>query len=250
MLPRKTDRFARTIFKKMSELLGEQIYKKKNGEVVSPPYITIFLSQADEMEWRGAKRQALMEDLESIYIEKVKEIAGISAAIPIEVRIELRVEIGLKEGEVDAEYSWEAVAEERETETLVVTRDVRFSSVSDAIEYKERTIPIISDPVETFLVEVWRGGEQQGVWTFVQKRISIGRHSETKGQVDLHLADDPRIARIHAKLEIDPNRLFWVTAIGSNPIVVGDQIIPINKTVQVKAGQEIQILDFILRLKN
>lgn len=248
---RKADHLARLIFSKMSQLLDEQIYKKKNGEVVSPPFVTIFFSTIDEEDWRGAKRQALIEDLETLYVEKIKQISeGALSSAPIPIQIDLKVELGLKKGEIAAEHSWEEEPKETEVETITLVRAQEHTEIVDSnknIEDIEKTLPVTSISDKKFTIEIWLDKKKQVGRKFFQGKISIGRTSESKGSVDLHLADDPRIARIHATLEMDKDGFFWLTAVGNNPTKVGGLVIPQNKTVQVQDGQDIEILNFILK---
>jgi len=238
----KIKEFVGIIFRELGKLLDEQVYVKKNGEIVSPPQVIIFLSEMDDKEWRGEKRKALKEDLCSIYLEKVKEIAGkpISSRT---VNIELKVDGTLESGKVRAEHRWE----DKESETLPTVK--QKDKVISVEPENEKTIPVGMLPSQVFYVEVWYDEKKQKELKFFQNQITIGRNSETKGDVDVHLSNDPRIARLHSTLEIDEHGNFWITAKGDNPTKVSQYNVPQNKTVQVGINEEIQIIDFTLKLR-
>ena len=238
---RKTKEFVGIIFRELGELLDEQVYEKKNGEIICPPKVKVFLSRIDDKEWRGAKRQALKEDLESICLEKVKELTVKTLPSNVFIEIDLKVDEQLGAGEIRAEHQWEDVDSKEETTKLL--------PLGKNDEDKEKTIPFNNISSKAFFIEVWHGGEYQQKWEFFQNEVVIGRNSERKGKVDLHLANDPRIARIHAILEIDDAGNFWITVKGDNETKVGNDIILPNRTVKVEENQEIKIIDFALKLR-
>jgi FHA domain len=246
---REIDEFKVKIFTRLGELLDREVYKKETGEIVAPPLAIVFLSDKDDKEWQGAKRKALNEDLEAICIGKIEEIANASQQLIEPIEVLIKSDGVLKKGEIRVEHRWEI----DKNKTLPISEEVNQVIKNDKIldiekEARERTIPFSSISNQSFYVDVLCEGKEQKEWHFSQNQIIIGRNSETKGKVDLHL-DDQRIARNHAMLEIDNKGNFWITAKADSPMTIDGKSIPNGKTLPVEINQEIRITDFTLLLR-
>lgn len=97
-------------------------------------------------------------------------------------------------------------------------------------------------------IEVYKNGQLQRVQQIEVFAVSIGRGTVDQ-PIDLELAGDPTISRLHAVLERDEEGSFWLTAKGQNPIVISGRTLPRERSMWVEPGQKIEISSYSLLLQ-
>ncbi len=106
------------IAKAVEEVMQNEIVPLPQGTTIIPTEYTIFLSEADDKEWQGAKRRGLEQGLYHILAERAKEIAGKRKLETKSFAVELRIDGTLEKGDVRVSHSWEEDSASNKTGVL------------------------------------------------------------------------------------------------------------------------------------
>lgn len=106
------------IAKAVEEVMQNEIVPLPQGTTIIPTEYTIFLSEADDKEWQGAKRRGLEQGLYHILAERAKEIAGKRKLETKSFAVELRIDGTLEKGDVRVSHSWEEDSANNKTGVL------------------------------------------------------------------------------------------------------------------------------------
>jgi hypothetical protein len=115
----QSEEFIVKIAKAVEEVMQREIVPLPQGTTIIPTEYIIFLSEADDKNWQGAKRRGLEQGLYHILAERAKEIAGKKKLETQSFAIELRVDGTLEEGAVRVQHSWD---DSSSNKTGVLTR--------------------------------------------------------------------------------------------------------------------------------
>jgi hypothetical protein len=106
-----------------------------------------------------------------------------------------------------------------------------------------------SSPTLTlYAIEILREGKLQRIEKVEKPVISIGRGA-LGTSVDLVLEGDQTMSRLHAIIERDEGGAFWLTAKGTNPVLVGGRVVPRDRSIAVDVGQMIEICSYCIKLQ-
>ena len=272
------------IARAVEEVMQNEIVPLPQGTSIIPTEYAIFLSDADDKEWQGAKRRGLEQGLYHILAERAKEIAGKRKLETKSFAVELRVDGTLEKNEVRVQHSWDddssgktgvlarpknatdapAPNEEKppQNETLQ-TPNFTISKPSDAIQpppvqhlqpqtedAEEMTRVHQRAPQQTALyrLEIWRDGTRQTVLPIFQNEIIIGRGSQSK-PVDVALTGDPEISRRHLKLTFDGRENFTILNEGRNPATINNRELALGQSVSVAPGVPVAVCSYLLRIQ-
>ena len=101
------EEFIVKIAKEVEAVMQREIVPLPQGTTIIPTEYTIFLSEADDKEWQGAKRRGLEQGLYHILAERAREIAGKKKLETQSFSVELRVDGTLEKDEIRVQHSWE-----------------------------------------------------------------------------------------------------------------------------------------------
>ena len=111
------------------------------------------------------------------------------------------------------------------------------------IEYQNLSLATL------YFMEVWRGKERINEHRITKHEITVGRDTaDCNADVRL-ISDNQKISRIHASIALAEHGKVQVTSLGLNPTVVSGHTILKDEQAQLARGDEIQIYEFILRLR-
>jgi len=100
-----------------------------------------------------------------------------------------------------------------------------------------------------FRVEIWQTGKKLNEFPIILRKNTIGRDDAEK-IANLRLPTENRkISREHAEINLTENGEVWVTALHKNPTVVSGQSIRNGEKAKLDADGEIQIYDFVLKIR-
>ena len=103
----QSEEFIVKIAKAVEEVMQREIVPLPQGTTIIPTEYIIFLSDADDKNWQGAKRRGLEQGLYHILAERAKEIAGKKKLETQSFAVELRVDGTLEEGAIRVQHSWD-----------------------------------------------------------------------------------------------------------------------------------------------
>ena len=103
----QAEEFIVKIARGVEDVMQREMVPLPQGTTIIPTEYSIFLSDADDKEWQGAKRRGLEQGLYHILAERAKEIAGKRKLETKSFAVELRVDGTLEKGEIRVQHSWE-----------------------------------------------------------------------------------------------------------------------------------------------
>ena len=101
------EEFIVKIARAVEEVMQREMVPLPQGTTIIPCEYMIFLSEADDKEWQGAKRRGLEQGLYHILAERAREIAGKRKLETKTFAVELRVDGTLQKEEIRVQHSWE-----------------------------------------------------------------------------------------------------------------------------------------------
>jgi hypothetical protein len=280
----KAEEFIVKIAREVESVMQSELVPLPQGTTIIPSEYTIFLSDEDDMEWRGIKRKGLEQGLYHILAERAREIAGKRKLETRSFVIELRIDGTLAKGDVRVQHSWEdsnanktgVLARPKKTAGETPTppsppadpnaampakpQPVQFQTPSkyqDAVlgqaeplqpSDAEEMTRVNSRHSELYKLEIWRDGVRQNVVPIYQKVIVIGRGSKSK-PVDIPLNGDVEISRRHLILSIDDGGNVWAVNEGKNPASVNNFDLPAGQRFKIEPGVPINICSYMLRIQ-
>lgn len=279
----QAEAFIVKIAKAVEEVMQNEIVPLPQGTTIIPTEYAIFLSDADDKEWQGAKRRGLEQGLYHILAERAKEIAGKRKLETKSFAVELRVDGTLEKNEVRVQHSWD---EDSSGKTGVLARPKNLSedkpkedapAKSEVLQTPNFTARAADDAIQPppvqhltqvsddgaeemtqvhkrpaqealYRLEIWRDGTRQTVMPIFQNEITIGRGSASK-PVDVALTGDPEISRRHLKLTFDGRENFTVQNEGRNAAMINNRELGIGQTVSVAPGVPVAVCSYLLRIQ-
>lgn len=143
-----------------------------------PPEYIVYLSNADDKEWKGEKRRGLQQGLFHVLSERAREMSGLTQFAAKSFAIELRVDGTLNKGQFRVQPIWES-----ETDQTVVTPRTTCAASGASLVGSDETSEIIKvhprPRVVLYSVEVWRDGARQTTVPVTKFEIKIGRGSQS-----------------------------------------------------------------------
>jgi hypothetical protein len=276
----KAEEFIVKIARAVEEVMQREMVPLPQGTTIIPTEYAIFLSDSDDKEWQGIKRQGLEQGLYHILGERAKEIAGKKKLETKSFVLELRVDGTLEPGELRVQHSWEDSNSNNKTGVLVRPKAApesyqppqgpstpappppNFTAQSTAVgsepkitkavslqnEAGEEMTNVRTRATELYKLEIWRNGIRQNVVPIFQHQIVVGRGSKSK-PVDIALAGDAEISRRHVVITADGKGGYSVVNEGRNPAMVNNYELPMGQRIALTPGQNLSICSYVLRVQ-
>lgn len=271
------------IAKAVEEVMQNEIVPLPQGTTIIPTEYAIFLSDADDKDWQGAKRRGLEQGLYHILAERAKEIAGKRKLETKSFAVELRVDGTLEKGDVRVQHSWdedssgktgvlarpknlqEDAAKEQPAPRNEVLQTPNFTAAKpndsfqppavqhsahgeDGVEEMTRVHQRPATDAALYRLEIWRDGTRQTVMPIFQKEIVIGRGSQSK-PVDVALMGDPEISRRHLKLTFNGEGNFTIENEGRNAAMINNRELALGQTAALAPGVPVAVCSYLLRIQ-
>lgn len=274
-----SEEFIVRVARAVEEVMRREMIRLPQGTVLIPSEYVVFMSEEDDLEWRGKKRKSLEEAVYYILGKKANELAEGRKLEIKRLVIDLKVDGSLEKGAIRVQHTWEDGAS---GQTSVFARQSATSKPKNALNIETRVkqqwqqesteLPktfvsehlepttVISSPleleeatriakrnVELYRLEIWRNGVRQSVLPIYQPQIVVGRGSRSM-PVDVALQGDLEISRQHLKM-IYENGNIYVIAEGKNPTFVDDKEIPARHKIRIMPGAIIKVCSYLLRVQ-
>lgn len=218
-----------------------------------PAKFAIYLSSETDKSLREDKRKFFEQGLSTIIFESAKEMAGTLELTSKKIAVEIRVNGILENDEVEViAFSDDKQQTIENFQTQVKPKNLKFDGTIEDLKTIE-DFETIEDFGTVFgilyRVEIWQAGKKLNEFPIIKRKNTIGRDDDEK-VANLRLPTDNRkISREHAEIDFEQNEEIWVTAKHKNPTVVSGQVIRNGEKAKLGLDGEIQIYDFMLRLK-
>ena len=260
--PRRVwEEFLVKVAREVEAVMQREMFTPPGGPTYIPLEYMIYLSNDDDKEWQGEKRRGLEQGLFHVLSERAHELSGTKQLATKSFAVELRVDGTLNKGEFRVQAIWDEVEggktsvtprHRSELQPTMLPGDMPgFSGAStgELLEGAESEMTIVrARPVELYSIDVWKDGVRQVVVPISKSEITIGRGSRSV-TVDLPIKADPEVSRIHATLSRDVNGIYWLTAKGRNPTMVGGREAPRDQRTQIFPDDKIEICSYSLRIQ-
>lgn len=283
----KAEEFIVKIAREVEEVMQREMVPLPQGTTIIPTEYIIFLSDADDRDWQGAKRRGLEQGLYHILAERAQEIAGKKKLETKSFVVELRVDGTLEKGDILVKHSWDESSsnktgvlprpkpalknlpqnQSKPINTQLETPDFLNSQAPFSDSFTPQSIPpqtnqnidsyktnepeelthVQQRNQELFRLEIWRGEVRQNVIPIFQNQIVIGRGSRSK-PVDIALPGDPEISRRHLTLQYHGGEQFFIVNEGRNPAIINGRELPIGQKILISPGVPINVCSYLLRV--
>lgn len=267
----EAEEFIVKIAQAVESVMQKELLPLPQGTVVIPSEYIVFLSTADDGEWKGVKRRGLEQGLYHLLSERAREIAGRRKLETRKLIIELRIDATLGKGEVRVEHTWEDADGARTgviartgspnaagtspaasiSETVVggpgYTPERPVGPQSDALGGADEFTRVRPRQAPLYFLEIWHGSAKYGSIPIHKNEVVIGRGSRSK-PVDIALPGDLEVSRRHLSLSTDGKGSFWIVSEGKNPVVVNGREIPNGLRTTVEPGTPIVVCSYVLRI--
>ncbi len=128
----------------VEEVMQREMVPLPQGTTLIPTEYIIFLSDADDKEWQGAKRRGLEQGLYHVLAERAKEISGKKKLETQSFAVELRVDGTLEKGDIRIQHSWDDASSGK---TGVVARGKPNQQQPVQPRIANQVIPMQNQPV-------------------------------------------------------------------------------------------------------
>ncbi len=259
--PRRVwEEFLVKLAREVEAVMQREMFTPPGGPTYIPHEYIIYLSNDDDKEWQGEKRRGLEQGLFHVLSERARELSGTTQLATKSFAVELRVDGTLNKGEFRVQAIWD---EAESGKTSVTTRrrgELKPTAPLEDVLNLEGASGAASEPaegemtvvrprvVELYSIEVWKDGVRQQVVPITKPEITIGRGSRSTS-VDLPIKADPEVSRVHATLARDNTGVYWLTAKGRNPTLIGGREAPREQPTQISADDKIEICSYALRIQ-
>ncbi len=275
----EAEEFIVKIAREVESVMQREMVPLPQGEVIIPTEYTIFLCEADDKDWQGAKRRGLKQGLFHILSERAREIAGKKPLKTKSFSLELRVDGTLEEREVVVTPGWNEKAGDLTSVGARQNPPIE-SSPRPRIPTPVQPLPIQTPPpspnftnqstpthaplgtpneaeemtqVSTrtkilYNLEIWQNNLRQSVIPVFKNEIVIGRGSKSK-PVDIALKGDPEISRRHAIILRDNNGNYLAINEGRNAAILDNSMLPLGQRIPIQPGQFLIIGTYALRIQ-
>lgn len=232
----------------MEELLKKEIIRIPNtNKAYVPEKFLVFLSAEADKDLRDDKRKFFEQSLSALILERAKEMSGSLELTSKKITVEILINGTLEDDEIDVKVSSDN--ERTKSKTIEFVQSSAKSKNNETID-DTGTV----DDYDTFVgilfrVEIWQTGKKLNEFPIILRKNTIGRDDAEK-IANLRLPTENRkISREHAEINLAENNEVWVTALHKNPTIVSGQAIRSGEKARLGADGEIQIYDFVLKIK-
>lgn len=269
----QAEEFIVKIARGVEEVMQRELVPLPQGTAIIPSEYTIFLSDADDKEWKGAKRRGLEQGLYHILAERALELAGRKKLETEAFVVQFKVDGTLERDQIRVQHSWE---DSSGPKTQILKRPL--------VPGEEPPVPTPQPPLnpetpfpdgsagaagpsvpspqpgdaeemtrvgaratELYRLEVWRAGALQSIVPVLKSDAVIGRGSRSK-PVDVVLDGDLEISRRQVVISLDGFGSFWVLNEGRNPVMVNNAEVFTGQRVKTAPGIVIGISSYLLRI--
>jgi hypothetical protein len=217
------------------------------GAADVPERFMVYLSAEESRKWPGKKRDALARKLSELSMEAARGWAGDAPLSASAIAVEIETDAKLRGDKFRVEAVWGAGQDDERTVTFTPAPAPEPPPDEDeGTVYEPEDEGTVYEPF--YLVEVWRDGRREGCFGAVKPDITIGR-KKTGSAPDVALAGDTRVSGVHARLRLDETGHLWLKAGSRNATHVdGRAYREGDAETEVRAGMEIKIYDFTLKL--
>ncbi|HQU84316.1 MAG TPA: FHA domain-containing protein [Pyrinomonadaceae bacterium] len=240
--------FLQKLLRSIEELLEQEIIRIPNtNKAYVPEKFLVFVSAETDKTLREDKRKFFEQSLSALILERAIEMAGSLELSSKKLNVEIRINAVLQDDEIEVNVSSD--------NEVIKSKTIEFVRKSD--EFKNnQTIEDAGtiDDFETwagilYRVEIWQSGVKLNEFPIIQRRNTVGR-DDAERIANLRLPTENRkISRAHAEINLLENNEIWVTALHKNPTIVSGRALRNGEKAKLGADGEIQIYDFVLKIK-
>ncbi len=273
--PSKWEEYLIAVARGIAEVMDEETLTPPGGVTYVPPEYIIFMSQDDDGEWQGVKRQALLQGLNTAIAERIREMqqAGVKFNTA-SMSIELRVDANLAKGRFRVQPVWEV-----DEKTKVLARMPAAKPISAPLPPTAPAVPVSPAPVTAplpptvdseeatrvvarrppvpeveddatrvrpraplFAVRVERDGATVKTHPVHKNAVTVGRGA----QADIKVEGDMEVSRVHLRFDRAADGAVSVTCLGLNSIFVGEKEVLTDASAPVGAGETVRLCGFLL----
>ena len=249
----KAEEFLVGVARAVEKTMIAEMFTPPGGPTYIPKEYVVYLSTADDDEWRGEKRRGLEQGLYHVLSERASAIASEQQIQASSFAVDLKVDGTLPPGQFRVQAVWDTET----AKTMVKARKPATSGSlpggdTDATRVRPRSAPtdeeatLVQSRKPLFSIAVKKSGSEIERRDFSQRTVTIGREAKS-AKVDLALAGDMEISRRQAVIKFEDGR-FTITCEGKNSIFVGGAELIQGKSVEVENGKQILIGDFSLEI--
>ena len=240
--------FLQKLLKSVEALLKEEIIRIPNtSKVYVPEKFLVFLSAEADKDLRDEKRKFFEQGLSALILERAKEMSGSLELTSKKIAVKILVNGTLENDEIEVKVSSDN--EKTKSKTIEFVQSSEKFKANSTIEDAGTVDDFDTFTGVLFRVEIWQTGVKLNEFPIILRKNTIGRDDAEK-IANLRLPTENRkISRTHAEINLDGNNEVWVTALHKNLTVVSGQSIRNSEKAKLGADGEIQIYDFVLKLK-
>lgn len=224
------DNFFLEIMREIEAVIQKERLNYLSGECIIPTEYKICISEEDNLQWQGLKRKALKKGLMDFLFARIESLPQASSLMSNYVEIQLIPDSQLTDGEIKVLPVWD----ERKLNFIVRNKpnssgETTYLSPKDEEEtfiaknlprYEEATI-IRKPEKPLYELEIWRKEFFCSRHQIYEPEIKIGRELNYSN-VDICLAEDLEISRLHAILKFSPQNKPEIFVEGKNPVLINE----------------------------
>jgi hypothetical protein len=244
------DEFFVKIAREVETVMKREMFTPPGGPTYLPGEYIIYLSKEDDTLWQGRKREGLEEGLRNGLTDRARELVGDRVLKTDKIALSLGIDGALNKGQVRVQAIWD----EDSPKTQVTARkkkptvpEPEAPSDPHAPDGDDADRTVVRPRAPLFTVQYSIRNEPETTFTAHKNRVEIGRGSKDFF-VDLKLEGDQEISRKHAILTRGENGSYKLECVGRNSIEAGGREIQPGESLEVKAGQSIQIGVYKLKI--
>jgi len=235
---REREQMVKRIVFAIADRLDREAAALPGRALLVPPSISVYLDPDENLRWINQARRWLIEGINESTAQRVRDMPGFDSGRTQIPRVELREDTTLALGAIRVEPAWGAAEEALNSANTDLTETYVYPSDDEPTIVEDSQHPL-------YQLEVWRSGLRCSRKPINQAQVLIGRGTCAK-PVDVTLAD-PRVSRVHARLDRERND-YWITSFGKNRLRVHGRPLQIRHRTRIKPGEPIEICDFTLRI--
>ena len=240
--------FLQKLLNSTEDLLKQEIVRIPNtNKAYIPEKFLVFVSAEADKDLRDDKRKFFEQSLSVLILERAKEMSGSLELTCKKITVEILVNGTLEDDEIEVKVSTDN--EKTKSKTIEVVQSSEKFKANSTIDDAGTIDDFDTFAGILFRVEIWQTGKRLNEFPIVRRKNTIGRDDSDK-VANLRLPTENRkISREHAVINLAENNEVWVTALHKNPTIVSGQPIRSGEKAKLGADGEIQIYDFVLKLK-
>ena len=251
----KSELFLQELLKEIEKVLQDEITRIPNTQkAYIPQKFAVFISSDDEKTLPREKREFFEQSLNSLIMERAREMAGQLQLTAKSIQVEIRVNATLAKGEVEVKAFSEKFDKTLEKslkqsinwkDTILDNKTIKDTGTIEDTDFNFKPL---------YRLEIIKDGRIIETFPIIKSEITVGR-DEDDGAANIRLKSNNRkISRLHTAIQHKENGEVWVTALAQNgnPTIVSGKAISQktgDKMARLDKNNEIQIYEFTLRLK-